>query len=76
MSVLIGPQITREAMVRSAHQFALALEAEKTDDDSINHAASQERSNDQDAFHVAARGNAVRVLPEPTREQGMVRDGA
>jgi hypothetical protein len=36
---LTGPQVTREAMVRSAHRFGLALEAEKTDNDSINQMA-------------------------------------
>jgi hypothetical protein len=36
-----GRQFSHEAMVHSAHRFALALEAEKTDDDSINHTAIQ-----------------------------------
>lgn len=38
---LTGTQITREAMVRSAHRFALALEAEKTDNVSTNQMAIQ-----------------------------------
>jgi hypothetical protein len=38
---LTGNQITREAMVGSAHRFALALDAEKTDDDRVNQTAIQ-----------------------------------
>ncbi len=38
---LTGPQITRDAMVSSAHRFALALEAESTDNVSINQMAIQ-----------------------------------